>query len=339
MGSVYVQVMRLLERLEVVARRRGMADNTIYTYSLWVKQFLTFSASRHGGWKRPEELFTQDVEAFLNHMVVDRRAAGATQNQALNALVFLYKHVLDNMPTDHLGKFALLRSKRRPRVPTVLSVDEVRRLIACVPERGNFRLMVKLLYGTGLRVSECCTLRVRDIDFGRAQIIVRQGKGDKDRIVMLPAQLHGELGEHLSRVERRWRSDVARGGGYAPVPDALGHKRPKAGREWPFQFVFPSVVMRRDERGLGRRWHADASGLDRVVRRSANAAGIAKRVTCHTFRHSFATHLLEQGYDIRQVQALLGHASLRTTMIYTHLMNRPAVAVTSPLDRLAVGAV
>lgn len=219
-------------------------------------------------------------------------------------------------------------------MPTVLSVDEVRRLIERVPERGNYRLMVKLLYGTGLRVSECCTLRVRNIDFGRAQIIVRQGKGDKDRIVMLPGHLQSGLGTHLAHVERRWRQDVARGGGYAPVPDALEHKRPTAGREWPFQFVFPSVVMRRDGRGLGRRWHADASGLDRVVRRAADAAGIAKRVTCHTFRHSFATHLLEQGYDIRQVQTLLGHASLKTTMIDTHVMNRPAVAVVSPLDRL-----
>jgi integron integrase len=220
-------------------------------------------------------------------------------------------------------------------MPTVLSVSEVTLLLRAIAA-PKYRLMAKLLYGTALRIAECCTLRVRDIDLGRGQIIVREGKGDKDRIVMLPETLFAEMAEHLADVERKWRLDVSRGGGYAPVPGVLEHKRPAAGTEWAFQFVFPSAVLRRDEEGLGRRWHADGSALDREVKRAAAIAGIHKRVTCHTFRHSFATHLLEAGYDIRQVQTLLGHASLKTTMIYTHVMNKPAVAVRSPLDRLSI---
>ncbi len=298
---------------------------------------MTFCASRHGSWKHPAELHTEDVQAFLNDLVVRRRLSASSQNQALNALVFLYRHVLDNViPQDHLGKFELERSKRSVRLPTVLSANEVRCVIDAIGSQRNYRLMAELLYGTGMRVSEVCTLRVRDIDFGRAQIIVRAGKGDKDRVVMLPACLRDALRTQVDTVERRWRGDAARGGGYAPVPDALEHKRPRAGRELPWQFVFPSSVMRRDEAGYGTRWHADSSALDRAVYAAAQRAGIGKRVTCHTFRHSFATHTLEAGYDIRQVQNLLGHASVTTTMIYTHLMNRPAIAVRSPLDAIAV---
>ena len=222
------------------------------------------------------------------------------------------------------------------RVPTVLSVDEVRRVIEQIPQKRKSRLMVELMYGTGMRVSEVCTLRVRDIDMGRAQIIIRAAKGDKDRIVMLPARLQQRLSDQIDAVEQRWRADVARGGGYAPVPDALLHKRPRAGHELPWQFLFPSKILRRDESGCGQRWHTDSSALDRVVYAAAQRARVNKRVTCHTFRHCFATHVLEAGYDIRQVQSLLGHASLKTTMIYTHVMNKPAIAVSSPLDRMAV---
>lgn len=327
--------MKLLDHFIVVAQRRRLSEHTIECYLTWIRQFMTGCASRHGEWKRPEQLGTPDVEAFLNDLVLRRRLSASSQNQALCALAFLYRHVLDGViPKEHLGKFLLERSRRVPRKPTVLSTQEVRRLIDAIPPARIYRLMAELLYGSGMRVSEVCTLRVRDIDVGRAQIIVRAAKGDKDRVVMLPRCLQERLTQQLEFVERRWKADVARGGGYAPVPDALEHKRPRAGKELPFQFVFPSMVMRRDEAGYGRRWHADPSALDRVIDEAAHRAGINKRVTCHTFRHSFATHLLEAGYDIRQVQTLLGHANLKTTMIYTHVMNRPAIAVASPLDQL-----
>jgi integron integrase len=327
--------MKLLERVALVARRRGLAEATSTVYSAWIREFLRVSARDAGAWRRPEELGTADVELFLNELVGKRHLSASAQNQALCALVFLYRHVLENViAQDHLGKFVLLRSTRAKRVPTVLSVDEVMRVIDAVRPDCISRLMIELLYGTGMRVAECCTLRVRDVDLGRAQIIIRAGKGDKDRVVMLPQRLEARLVEQLQRVEQGWRDDVARGGGYAPIPDALLHKRPRAGRELPWQYLFPSTILRRDECGRGTRWHVHPSSLDRVVYASAQRAHLGKRVTCHTFRHSFATHLLESGYDIRQVQTLLGHASLKTTMIYTHVMNRPAVSVTSPLDRL-----
>ena len=267
-----------------------------------------------------------------------RRLSASAQNQALCALVFLYEHVLEDViAPDHLGKFLLERSRRPVRVPTVLSADEVARVVAAVPAEHICRLPLELMYGTGMRVSEVCTLRVRDVDFGRGQVIVRAAKGDKDRVVMLPACLHDRLHAQVDAVTERWRQDVTRGGGHAPVPDALRHKRPTAARELPWQFVFPSGLLRRDADGRGARWHLHPASLDRAVLSAARRAGVNKRVTCHTFRHSFATHLLEAGYDIRQVQTLLGHANLKTTMIYTHVMNRPGICVTSPLDRLTVG--
>jgi len=328
--------MKLLEQVEVVARRLRLSPKTISAYSVWISQYLTSSSTRLGAWTHPAKLGTSDCEAFLNDLVVRRRLSASSQNQALNALVFLYKHVLENtIPQDHLGKFAILRSHRPKRIPTVLSTDEVRHLIEAVDPARMSRLMIELMYGTGMRVSEICTLRVRDIDFGRAQIIIRAAKGDKDRIVMLPVTLHDRLVAQPGTAEQQWRRDVARGGGYAPVPDALLHKRPRAGHELAWQFVFPSSVLRRDEAGRGNRWHTDPSALDRIVYAAAQRAGIHKRVTCHTFRHSFATHVLEAGYDIRQVQSLLGHTSLKTTQIYTHVMNKPSIAVASPLDRLA----
>lgn len=314
-----------------------MSRRTAQAYCHWIRRFLSFSAKARGEWTSPQQLGTADVERFLNYLVGERHVAASTQNQALNALVFLYRHVLeDAIAPDHLGKFELLRSARPARVPTVLSAEEVTRLLDAIPPQRISRLMAELLYGTGMRVGECCQLRVSDIDLGRAQIIVRAGKGEKDRIVMLPARLRDRLAQQVTRAQALWRRDMTRGGGYAPVPEALLHKRPRAGAEFAFQFVFPSNVMRRDESGRGVRWHLAPASLDRVVYAAARRAGIGKRVTCHTFRHSFATHLLEAGYDVRQVQTLLGHASLRTTMVYVHVMNKPSVAVTSPLDRLVV---
>lgn len=197
-----------------------------------------------------------------------------------------------------------------------------------------WRLMTEILYGTGMRVSECCTLRVRDVDFERGQIVVRGGKGDKDRIVMLPGSLRGQLEAQVGVVRERHELDVAVGGGYVPVPDSVANKVKYAERDWRWQYLFPSAVMRRDETDRGFRWHADAGALSRVITVASKRSGVSKRVTPHTFRHSFATHLLEAGYDVRQVQELLGHEKLQTTMIYTHVMDRPAVAVRSPLDRL-----
>jgi integrase len=258
--------MKLLERADLICRRRGMSGRTAQVYCQWIRRFLAFSAAARGRWTPPDKLATADVEAFLNHLVGERHLSASSQNQALNALVFLYKHVLEEVIAhDHLGKFELLRSTRPARLPTVLSTAEVVRVLEAIPAGRIFRLLTELLYGTGLRVSECCTLRVRDIDLGRAQIIVRAGKGDKDRCVMLPVRLHARLAAQVRHIESLWRSDVTRGGGYAPVPDALEHKRPRAGWELPFQFAFPSSVMRRDACGRGTRWHMHPGTLDRAV--------------------------------------------------------------------------
>ena len=329
--------MRLLEQVRVVAARRRLAGRTIDAHWSWIRQFMTFCAGLNRAWTRPENLGTSEVEAFLNDLVLRRRLSASAQNQALCALVFLYGQVLDGViAKDHLGKFMLERSRRVQRLPTVLSQAEVRRVLDAVPEHRMSRLMLELMYGTGLRVLEVCTLRIRDIDQGRAQIIVRAAKGDKDRVVMLPHALEAPLAAQLERVEAPWRSDLDRGGGHAPVPQALLNRRPRVRCELPMQFVFPSCVMRRDASGRGTRGHTDASALDRVVYQASARAGIGKRVTCHTFRHSFATHVLEAGYDIRQVQTLLGHSNLKTTMIYTHVMSQPSIAVRSPLDQLAM---
>ncbi|HWE03409.1 MAG TPA: integron integrase, partial [Tepidisphaeraceae bacterium] len=272
---------------------------------------------------------------FLTYLATDRRLSASSQNQAVNAIVFLYKQVLaDELPPDHLGRFAAERSKRPKRVPTVLSEDQVRRIIDEMPADSTRTLMVRLLYGTGLRVMECCTLRVRDLDLDRGQIVVRGGKGDQDRIVMLPASAKGRVVEHLRVIRRRYDRDLAKGGGFVPLPPVLENKVPYADDDWRWQFVFPSLTMRRDEKGRGIRYHASPGVLDRFIHSATERAAVNKRVTCHTFRHSFATHLLEAGYDVRQVQTLLGHKDLRTTQLYTHVVNRPAVAVVSPLDRL-----
>ncbi len=326
--------MKLMDRLADAAARRHLAATTTECYSRWVREFLTFS--RQGGrWRTPAELRGEEVSAFLTHLATDRRCARSTQTQAMNAIVFLYRDVLaGELGEDHLGPIAGTRAGRRARVPTVLSVDEVRRVISAVAEGSMHRLMVEVLYGTGLRVAECCTLRVRDVDFDRGQILVRGGKGDRDRVVMLPGVLVGRLGEQVRRVRGRHARDAAKGGGAVPLPDVLLNKVPYAERDWRWQFVFASGVSRRQVDGVRVRWHAHPGVLARTVQAAAVRAGVGKRVTPHTFRHSFATHLLEAGYDVRQVQQLLGHAKLETTMVYTHVMNRPAVAVASPLDRL-----
>lgn len=331
--------MRLMESVHAVAKRRRLAKQTIYAYSSWIKQFLAFCRV-DGEWQNPIHLGTTHVDAFLTHLVRDRRLSASSQNQAINAIVFLYQQVLiDQVGPDHLGRFAAERSTRPVRLPTVLSTNEVTTLIDSMREGSLVRTMVQLLYGTGLRVNEACTLRVRDIDFDRGQILVRSGKGEKDRIVMLPRALVGPLAKQVALVRTRHQRDLIKAGGYVPLPDEVANKIDYAETDFRWQFVFGSAVMRRDEAGRGFRWHTSGAVLGKAIKRAAKRMGIAKRVTPHTFRHSFATHLLESGYDIRQVQTLLGHARLETTMIYTHVVNRPAAAVTSPLDRLATGPV
>jgi integron integrase len=328
--------MSLADTYRDVCARRRLARATRKCYWRWIVEFLRFHRGPNG-WQHPRDLGASQVEAYLNFLVAQRRVSASTQNQALNALVFLYKQVLaGEVRPDHLGRFEAERARRPVRVPTVLSQDEAARLLAMLPPGSGRQLLVALMYGAGLRVMECCTLRLRDLDFVRSQIVVRGGKGDKDRLVMLPRSLAPTLARQVDGVRAQFERDLAEGGGWVEIPEPLAHKRPSAARELQMQFVFSSGVMRRDDEGRGYRRHVPSSCADRVVVAAARAAGIAKRVTCHTLRHSFATHLLEQGWDVRQVQQLLGHAHLETTMIYAHVMNKPSLAVTSPLDRVTV---
>ena len=338
--------MKLLERVVGVARRRRYSPRTIVCYQRWIVEFLQYCRIE-GRWREPHELGSREVGAFLEYLAVQRRVAASTQNQACNALVFLYRHVLEGeVPEGHLGSFAAQRAKRPERMPTVLSENQVRRIVAAMPVESPRTLMVELLYGTGMRLMEGFTLRLRDLDFDRSQIAVRDGKGQKDRNVMMPTTLRGRLAEQTRRVRALHGRDLAKGAGFAPVPDVLMNKVPYAADDWRWQFLFPSASIRRTMHSRtrpdgsiaiverGERSHAAAGVLDRFLRQAVADSGVAKRVTAHTFRHSFATHLLEAGYDVRQVQTLLGHERLETTMIYTHVMNRPSIAVSSPLDRL-----
>jgi len=321
--------MKLFDQYEAACKVRRLARRTIQTYRRWVEDFLRFHHDRTGDWIHPNDIGEPEVEAFLTHLAVNRRVAESTQNQALGAILFLYRHVLEK----DLGSLDAVRANRPKRLPTVLSKDEVRRLFAAMPEKGAHRLIVELLYGTGMRISECCQLRVCDLDFDRGQILIRGGKGNKDRVTMLPQSLQERLKAQVEFVRLRHEHDVENGAGYSPVPTSLEHKRHGAARELRWQFVFGSSVIRLDrETGRHIRWYAHPGAVDRSVKDAADVARIGKRVTCHALRHSFATHLLENGYDIRTVQQLLGHKNVETTMIYTHVMTRPGLGVRSPLD-------
>ena len=315
---------RLLDRVRDAIRRRHYSDRTEETYVHWIKRFIYFSGKRH-----PAILGGEEVTAFLNHLARERKVAAATQNQALAALLFLYKEVIGK-PLPWLE--GLERAKRPVRVPTVLTRDEVQRLLANL--HGSKWLMASLLYGAGLRLRECLKLRVKDVDFGYRQLVVRDGKGAKDRVTMLPASVSESLKRHLERVRKLHERDRAAGLGGVYLPDALARKYPRAPHQWAWQFVFPSFRLSVEPgTGVVRRHHVYENFLIRGVKEAARRAGIAKHVSCHTLRHSFATHLLEGGYDIRTVQELLGHADVSTTMIYTHVLNRGGRGVTSPLDR------
>lgn len=292
----------------------------------WITRFVRFHDTTH-----PRHLDASDVQSFLNYLATDRHVAASTQNQALNALTFLYETVLDE-PLGDIG--AVERADRPKRLPTVLSRDEVRRLFAAMPA-GENRLVAHLLYGSGLRLSEALRLRVKDVHFGGGRILVRDGKCGKDRSTVLPGRLHEPLQRHLHTVKAQFKQDRANEVNGVYLPDALREKYPNAPTEWRWQYVFPSTQLSEDpRRDAVRRHHRSNSAVQRAVKNAVGAADIEKRATCHTLRHSFATHLLQDGTDVRTIQKLLGHEDLRTTMKYVHVVEQSSQAVTSPLDSL-----
>jgi integron integrase len=315
---------KLREQVHEAIRRRYYSRRTEEAYVHWIKRFIYFCGKRH-----PADMGEAEVTAFLNHLAVERKVAASTQNQALSALLFLYKEVLGR-ELEWLDR--LERASRRPRLPVVLTRAEVERLLACL--EGTKWLIASLLYGSGLRVLECLRLRVKDVDLSYRQIVVRDGKGEKDRVTMLPEKLIAPLQQHLERVRSLHARDVREGYGEVKLPYALARKYPRAARQWCWQYVFPAAARSVDpEDGVVRRHHLDESVPQRAIKEALQTAGIAKHASCHTLRPSFATHLLESGYDIRTVQELLGHADVSTTMIYTHVLNKGGRGVRSPLDR------
>jgi integron integrase len=319
---------RLYDRVVEALRVRHYSRRTEQAYVQWIRRYLEFHEHRH-----PRQLVEREVNAFLTHLAVREQVAASTQNQALSALLFLYQYVLEQ-PLDRIE--GVVRAKRSRRVPVVLTPEEVSQLIGQLS--GAPRLIAMLLYGGGLRQMEALRLRVKDVDFEQLVVTVRQGKGDKDRRAPLPEALVAPLKQHLVRVKQVHRQDLARGFGEVELPHAFARKSPHAARNWLWQYVFPGANISTDPRsGARRRHHYHESNMNRALATAARQANLSKRVTCHVLRHSFATHLLESGSDIRTVQELLGHKDVRTTMIYTHVLNRGGLNVQSPLDRLDTG--
>lgn len=315
---------RLLDRLREQIRIRHYSIRTETAYIKWVRDFIRYHNVRH-----PAEMGAPEVERFLSHLAVDLNVSASTQNQALAALLFLYKHVL---AIDLPWLNDVVRAKRPERLPVVLSREETQRLLACF--EGELALVTGLLYGSGLRLMEAMRLRVKDVDFARGEILVRDGKGMKDRVTLLPGRLSQPLKRHLDCVKALHERDLAEGFGEVYLPFALARKYPNAAKEWGWQYVFPAPGRSVDPRsGIKRRHHMDEKRVQRAFKSAVREAGIAKPATPHTLRHCFATHLLESGQDIRTVQELLGHADVKTTMIYTHVLNRGGLGVLSPLDR------
>ena len=311
------------ERLRRVLRLAHYALKTEKAYTQWWERFQKFCGGRS-----EEELGAAEVRGFLEHLAVERQVSAATQKQALNALVFVFGQVLGR-PVGNLGDMVLAQPKRH--LPCVLTVTEVDRVLAEL--HGVPALIAQLLYGSGLRLLEALRLRVKDVDFAEGQIVVRDGKGEKDRVTVLPERVRETLLEHLRGVWRLHQHDLKAGGGRVELPYALAVKYPNAEREWCWQFVFPSAGLSKDPRSDAiRRHHLHETSMQRAMTEAVRRSGVAKPASCHTLRHSFATHLLESDYDIRTVQELLGHSDVATTMIYTHVMNRPGIGVRSPLD-------
>ena len=314
----------LLDQVRRSLRLKHYSIRTERAYVDWIKRFILYHGKRH-----PSEMGTDEIRQFLSHLATDGRVAAATQNQALCSLLFLYRDVLGiELPYVE----GIERAKRPVRVPVVLTRAEADLILARMS--GTYRLLAGLLYGSGLRLMECVRLRVKDLDFGYRQVTVRDGKGEKDRRTVLPESLVEPLVRHLERVRLLHEDDLRAGYGRVYLPYALERKYPNAAADWVWQWAFPSAKLSADPRsGEVRRHHASEDMLQSSVKKAARAARVGKRVSCHTLRHSFATHLLESGYDIRTVQELLGHTSVETTQIYTHVLNKGGRGVRSPLDR------
>jgi len=323
-GEVERQFPELIEAVKTEVRTRHYSYRTETTYLDWVRRFIAFyDYVNPAGLDAPTA-----VKTYLDYLAVEREVTASTQNQALNALVFFYGQVL-RKPLGEMGEFA--RAKRPRRLPEVMTRDEVQTLLSKM--NGITGLMAGLMYGSGLRLMECVRLRVKDIDFAQHQIMVRDGKGQKDRVTMLPERFATPLQEHLARVKVIYEQDLAQGTAGVYIWSALERKYPNAGKEWIWQYVFPAKTLSVDPRsGKVRRHHINETLVQKAVKEAAAEATINKKVSCHTLRHSFATHLLEARYDIRTVQELLGHANVVTTMIYTHVLNRPGLSVKSPAD-------
>ena len=314
---------KLLEQTKNVLRRRHYSLRTEKCYLRWIRRFILFHHKRH-----PAQMGEKEIETFLTYLAVAKNVAASTQNQALSALLFLYRDVLGHTMDEPINA---LRAKKPKCLPTVLTKEEVSLILNCL--LNPHRLVAQLLYGSGLRLLECLRLRVKDLDFTQKIIIVRDGKGNKDRITVFPDLLQNPLKRHLHRIERLHQKDLDQGYGQVYLPHALHRKYPNAHREWIWQYVFPSRQLSQDPRSHQiRRHHLSPSAVNKAFRQAVKLAEIDKHVTPHALRHSFATHLLENGYDIRTVQDLLGHKDVRTTMIYTHVLNRGGFAVRSPLD-------
>lgn len=315
---------KLLDQVRNVIRRKHYSLRTEEAYITWIKRFILYHHKRH-----PKDMGPREIENFLTHLAVERNVAASTQNQAFNAIIFLYNKVLNLELDDRINA---MRAKRPENLPVVLSEEEIFTILDCVS--GPQKLMVRVLYGTGLRGIECVRLRIKDIDFHRNEITVRRGKGQKDRVTMLPADIHAELQQQIRHVKKVHAKDLSAGFGTVHLPFALAKKYPNAEKEFGWQYVFPSSKLSVDPRsGIRQRHHFHLSSLNRAIKKAVRLAGIRKTVSTHAFRHSFATHLLEDGYDIRTVQELLGHRDVKTTQIYTHVLNKGGKGVRSPLDK------
>jgi integron integrase len=323
MSPIEPQPRKLLDQVRDVMRLKHYSHRTEQSYVDWIRRYILFHNKRH-----PREMGSSEIEAFLTHLAVKERVAASTQNQAFSALLFLYRQVLQqDLPTS----INAIRAKPTRYLPTVLTKAEVKIVLDRL--YGVEKLVIQLLYGSGLRLSEGLSLRVKDLDFAQYQIVVRDSKGNESRVTMLPDQVIKPLRTHLKLIKQRHLRDLASGYGVVHLPFALAKKYPHAERQWLWQYVFPSIGIAVDARsGIQCRHHRHESSIQKALKQALIGSEVEKKVGCHTFRHSFATHLLQDGYDIRTVQELLGHKDVRTTMIYTHVLNRGGKGVRSPLD-------